>query len=54
MCRTEGVGALYKGILPPILAETPKRAVKFLTFEQSKRFFLFGADKPTPLVIGSH
>ncbi|XP_008829045.1 mitochondrial 2-oxodicarboxylate carrier isoform X2 [Nannospalax galili] len=27
----------YKGILPPILAETPKRAVKFSTFEQYKK-----------------
>ncbi|KAJ7344960.1 hypothetical protein JRQ81_000910 [Phrynocephalus forsythii] len=27
----------YKGILPPILAETPKRAVKFFTFEQYKK-----------------
>ncbi|CAG13165.1 unnamed protein product [Tetraodon nigroviridis] len=27
----------YKGILPPIVAETPKRAVKFFTFEQYKK-----------------
>ncbi|XP_043372897.1 mitochondrial 2-oxodicarboxylate carrier isoform X10 [Dermochelys coriacea] len=27
----------YKGILPPIMAETPKRAVKFFTFEQYKK-----------------
>ncbi|XP_035292546.1 mitochondrial 2-oxodicarboxylate carrier isoform X1 [Cricetulus griseus] len=27
----------YKGIIPPILAETPKRAVKFSTFEQYKK-----------------
>lgn len=50
MVRFEGVFALYKGILPPILVETPKRAVKFLTFEQLKPLFLFGHDKPTPLV----
>ena len=31
--RTEGIGAFYKGILPPIFAETPKRATKFFTFE---------------------
>ncbi|XP_063702798.1 mitochondrial 2-oxodicarboxylate carrier [Culicoides brevitarsis] len=49
MIKNEGVFALYKGILPPVLVETPKRAVKFLTFEQYKRFFMFGADKPTPL-----
>ncbi|XP_016330961.1 mitochondrial 2-oxodicarboxylate carrier-like isoform X2 [Sinocyclocheilus anshuiensis] len=29
--RTEGVYGFYKGILPPILAETPKRAVKALS-----------------------
>uniref|UniRef100_A0A1Q3FD98 Mitochondrial 2-oxodicarboxylate carrier n=1 Tax=Culex tarsalis TaxID=7177 RepID=A0A1Q3FD98_CULTA len=51
MAKTEGVFSLYKGILPPVLVETPKRAVKFLTFEQYKRFFLFGADKPTPLTF---
>lgn len=49
MVKNEGVFALYKGIVPPVLVETPKRAVKFLTFEQYKRFFMFGADKPTPL-----
>ncbi|XP_036062076.1 mitochondrial 2-oxodicarboxylate carrier [Onychomys torridus] len=35
--RTEGFFGFYKGILPPILAETPKRAVKFSTFEQYKK-----------------
>merc|ERR1712002_568669 len=37
MVRAEGFGSLYKGILPPIVAETPKRAVKFFTFEQYKK-----------------
>uniref|UniRef100_A0A1B6MU74 Mitochondrial 2-oxodicarboxylate carrier n=1 Tax=Graphocephala atropunctata TaxID=36148 RepID=A0A1B6MU74_9HEMI len=50
MQRTEGFFSLWKGILPPILAETPKRAVKFLTFEQYKKLFMFGAPSPTPLV----
>lgn len=50
MYRHEGMLSYWKGILPPILAETPKRATKFLCFEQYKRFFMFGADKPTPLV----
>lgn len=31
--------SFYKGILPPILAETPKRATKFFTFEQYKSVF---------------
>ncbi|XP_074985864.1 mitochondrial 2-oxodicarboxylate carrier isoform X5 [Caretta caretta] len=35
--RTEGWFGFYKGILPPIMAETPKRAVKFFTFEQYKK-----------------
>jgi solute carrier family 25 2-oxodicarboxylate transporter 21 len=51
MIRSEGMFSLYKGILPPIMVETPKRAVKFLTFEQLKKPFMFGSDKPTPLVI---
>lgn len=50
MRRHEGITSFWKGILPPILAETPKRAVKFLTFEQYKRFFMFGSSTPTPLV----
>lgn len=28
MYHTEGLIAFWKGILPPIIAETPKRAVK--------------------------
>ena len=26
--KSEGLTALYKGVIPPILVETPKRAVK--------------------------
>ncbi|XP_047480815.1 mitochondrial 2-oxodicarboxylate carrier-like isoform X1 [Penaeus chinensis] len=44
MARNEGILSLYKGVLPPVLVETPKRAVKFLTFEIYKQLF----DKPTP------
>ncbi|XP_043285091.1 mitochondrial 2-oxodicarboxylate carrier [Venturia canescens] len=51
MYRSEGLGAFWKGIVPPIIVETPKRAVKFFTFEQYKQFFLFGADSPTPLTF---
>jgi len=47
--KSEGFFGLYKGILPPLLVETPKRALKFLTFEQYKRFFMFGSETPTPL-----
>ncbi|XP_042533834.1 mitochondrial 2-oxodicarboxylate carrier [Dipodomys spectabilis] len=38
--KTEGLFGFYKGILPPILAETPKRSVKFLAFEQYKKILL--------------
>ncbi|XP_048083402.1 mitochondrial 2-oxodicarboxylate carrier isoform X1 [Alosa alosa] len=44
--RNEGVYGFYKGILPPILAETPKRAVKFLTFEQYKKALSFTSMSP--------
>ncbi|CAG0924268.1 unnamed protein product, partial [Notodromas monacha] len=46
--RAEGFLSYWKGLLPPIIVETPKRAIKFLTFEQYKRFFLFGSPTPTP------
>lgn len=45
--KNEGFFAIYKGILPPILAETPKRATKFFTFEQYKHLFSFGAPHPS-------
>ncbi|XP_059045275.1 mitochondrial 2-oxodicarboxylate carrier [Achroia grisella] len=51
MYKYEGLTSFWKGILPPILAETPKRAVKFVTFEQYKRFFMFGSSTPTPLTF---
>ncbi|XP_039597013.1 mitochondrial 2-oxodicarboxylate carrier [Polypterus senegalus] len=44
--RTEGLFGFYKGILPPILAETPKRAVKFFTFEQYKKILGFTSLSP--------
>lgn len=51
MYKHEGITSYWKGIVPPILAETPKRAVKFFTFEQYKQFFLFGSPTPTPLTF---
>lgn len=51
MYRNEGLLAFWKGILPPIIVETPKRAVKFFTFEQYKQFFLFGSSSPTPVTF---
>lgn len=51
MYKNEGITSYWKGIVPPILAETPKRAVKFFTFEQYKQFFMFGSPTPTPLTF---
>ncbi|KAI4463392.1 mitochondrial 2-oxodicarboxylate carrier [Holotrichia oblita] len=51
MYRHEGLFSFWKGILPPILAETPKRAVKFFTFEQYKALFLFGSPHATPMTF---
>nr|CAD7424224.1 unnamed protein product [Timema monikensis] len=51
MYHSEGFFAFWKGVVPPVLVETPKRAVKFFTFEQYKRFFLFGSPTPTPLTF---
>ena len=42
--------SFYKGILPPLLAETPKRAVKFFTFERYKTLFSLGGHVAQPLV----
>ncbi|KAL1506012.1 hypothetical protein ABEB36_005449 [Hypothenemus hampei] len=51
MYKQEGMTSYWKGIIPPILAETPKRAVKFFTFEQYKQLLLFGSQTPTPLTF---
>ncbi|ELT95046.1 hypothetical protein CAPTEDRAFT_178194 [Capitella teleta] len=53
MYHTEGAFSFYKGILPPILAETPKRATKFFCFEQYKQLFMkaTGSDSPNPTVL---
>ncbi|KAM8706704.1 hypothetical protein ACLKA7_010895 [Drosophila subpalustris] len=51
MYRQEGIMSYWKGIVPPILAETPKRACKFVIFEQMKQFFQFGSPTPTPLTF---
>lgn len=32
MARNEGILSLYKGVLPPILVETPKRGVKVIQY----------------------
>ncbi|KAI8388847.1 mitochondrial carrier domain-containing protein [Radiomyces spectabilis] len=47
--KTEGVGALYRGIAAPILVEAPKRATKFAANEQYTALYknLLGLDKVT-------
>ncbi|XP_021257511.1 mitochondrial 2-oxodicarboxylate carrier isoform X6 [Numida meleagris] len=44
--QREGLLGFYKGVLPPILAETPKRAVKFFTFEQYKKLLGYASLPP--------
>ncbi|XP_060554594.1 mitochondrial 2-oxodicarboxylate carrier-like, partial [Ruditapes philippinarum] len=51
MYRTEGPLSFYKGILPPLLAETPKRAVKFFTFERYKHLFAYGGYLPQSMIF---
>lgn len=50
MYKHEGILSYWKGILPPVMVETPKRALKFVCFEQYKPLFMFGSPTPTPLV----
>ncbi|XP_017684939.1 PREDICTED: mitochondrial 2-oxodicarboxylate carrier isoform X5 [Lepidothrix coronata] len=44
--QREGLFGFYKGIFPPVLAETPKRAVKFFTFEQYKKLLGYASLPP--------
>ncbi|XP_058018276.1 mitochondrial 2-oxodicarboxylate carrier isoform X4 [Ahaetulla prasina] len=59
--RTEGLFGFYKGILPPILAETPKRAVKQpSTFAKAHQIIqangwgLSGLNKGLSATLGRH
>jgi len=47
--REEGVGRLYRGLLPPLLLEAPKRAVKFASNDFWGKTFLnlYGESKMT-------
>ncbi|KAI8992666.1 mitochondrial carrier domain-containing protein [Pilobolus umbonatus] len=49
MIKNEGAGSLYRGILPPIMVEAPKRATKFAANEQYTILYkkLFGFEKVT-------
>lgn len=47
--KNEGVLRLYRGILPPIFVEAPKRATKFAANEQFSRLYkqIFKVNNPT-------
>ena len=53
MYQAEGLFSFWKGILPPIMVEMPRRALGFFCYEQFKYLFNFnGKDSPpTPLVV---
>lgn len=45
--KNEGFGRLYRGVVPPVLVEAPKRATKFAAFEKYREFYtkLFKVEK---------
>jgi solute carrier family 25 2-oxodicarboxylate transporter 21 len=47
--KQEGARRLYRGIIPPICMEAPKRAIKFSANEMWGQFYrkLFGVEKTT-------
>jgi len=47
--KQEGMSRLYRGIIPPIFMETPKRATKFASNDMWGQFYrkLFGVEKTT-------
>ena len=51
MYKNEGIKSFWKGIVAPLMVETPKRAWKFCTFENFKNALNYrGKDKqPSPL-----
>jgi solute carrier family 25 2-oxodicarboxylate transporter 21 len=51
--KTEGPKALYRGILPPILVEAPKRAIKFAANEKYKHAYMhaFGLSESKALSV---
>eukprot|EP00842_Homolaphlyctis_polyrhiza_P006461 jgi/Hompol1/6816/HPOL_003794-RA len=51
--KNEGVGALYRGIVPPIMVEAPKRAIKFGANDQYKQLYTkqFGFKQSQQLAV---
>lgn len=46
--RQEGLTAFWRGLVPVLVIDTPKRSIKFLVFDQSKSYFMFGSSSPCP------
>ncbi|XP_030561585.1 mitochondrial 2-oxodicarboxylate carrier [Drosophila novamexicana] len=46
--RQEGANAFWRGVGPLLVSDTPKRAIKFVIFEQSKPYFQSGS-VPSPV-----
>ncbi|EDW12023.2 mitochondrial 2-oxodicarboxylate carrier isoform X1 [Drosophila mojavensis] len=46
--RKEGMTAFWRGLVPVLVIDTPKRSIKFLVFDQSQQLFMFGAPWPSP------
>lgn len=53
MIKNEGPGSLYRGILPPIMVEAPKRAIKFGANEHYTQLYkkMFGLQASQGLSI---
>ncbi|EGF79105.1 hypothetical protein BATDEDRAFT_90092 [Batrachochytrium dendrobatidis JAM81] len=51
--KNEGAGALYRGILPPIMVEAPKRAIKFGANDGYRQLFMhhFGCKESQGLSV---
>ncbi|KAH8293218.1 hypothetical protein KR018_000108 [Drosophila ironensis] len=49
MRRQEGISAFWKGVVPPLVVETPKRGFKFMGYEYFKKYFMFGHSEPSRL-----
>jgi len=51
--REEGFSRLYRGIIPPILVEAPKRAIKFGANDQYTRIYkqILPPSFPLPLAM---
>jgi len=47
--RNEGFATLYRGLIPPVVVESPRRAIKFAAYEQFSKFYrgVFKTDEVT-------